>query len=582
MADTSTTAPRAPRQIRQRRSPWQLLRANFYDIALLLRDSYLALIGFGIVMAIGTLYLQRAERLSIPAALYESLRLLIFQSSFALPADLIGALIFFLIPLVSILLVAQGVLAFGRRLLDKGSRVEAWQVALASTYHQHVIVCGLGRVGIRVATRLIQAGYEVAVVERAWDSDQVARALAMHIPVVVGDAREPVTLRQAGLQRAKAVIAVVNDDLVNVEIALACRASVPGIRVILRAFHEEVDRNLERLLGPDVAFSTSALAAPTYAAAALHRGIDYVLTIGHSAEQLAVATLTLPPGESSGGDVATFERQRQVRVLPTGAGDRAPTTLSAGKPISLIGSLPSIAALRSAAMPSPGESANTVLVCGVGKVGYRVVRQLAENPEHPQVIALHDATEQHVSGSYAHHIIGLPNVSVREGDVRHTDVLEAAGLGTATAVAALTSNDFVNLQVALAARHARPDVHIVLRVFSDALAERLVDLFGIHTTYSTSDLAAPTLAAAAVLPGATQAFFANGALFSTDPRLVSERDGYHGRTVGSLREHDGLLVVALCRDGLTTTLPEPETGLAPGDEITLLAPLKTLTRMHDV
>ena len=61
------------------------------------------------------------------------------QSDLAFPrGDLLGELIFFLTPLLGLALIFQSVLNFGRLLLDKGSRREAWQVALASTYRNHV------------------------------------------------------------------------------------------------------------------------------------------------------------------------------------------------------------------------------------------------------------------------------------------------------------------------------------------------------------------------------------------------------------------------------------------------------------
>jgi hypothetical protein len=102
----------------------------------------------------------------LPEALYETLTLMTLQSDLAYPrGDLLGELIFFLTPLLGLALIFQSVLNFGRLLLDKGSRREAWQVALASTYRDHVIVCGLGRVGLRIVTQLHAAGYEAVVIE---------------------------------------------------------------------------------------------------------------------------------------------------------------------------------------------------------------------------------------------------------------------------------------------------------------------------------------------------------------------------------------------------------------------------------
>src|SRR5262245_40352539 len=153
-----------PRPITRRRYQiWRLVRANFYDFVLLLRESWVVLLGFLIVALIGTLYLIYYEQKGFAVALYETLKLLTLQSSLDLPASLLGKLLFFLIPLLGLALIFQSVLNFGRLLLDKSSRREAWQVALTSTYHGQVIVCGLGRVGFRVVTPFIDSGYEPRV-----------------------------------------------------------------------------------------------------------------------------------------------------------------------------------------------------------------------------------------------------------------------------------------------------------------------------------------------------------------------------------------------------------------------------------
>jgi hypothetical protein len=66
---------------------------------------------------------------------------------------------------------------------------------------------------VALAKVLRGAGYEAVVIERAWNSEFVERALSLKAPVVLGDAREPRVLHQAGLARARAVVAGVADDL---------------------------------------------------------------------------------------------------------------------------------------------------------------------------------------------------------------------------------------------------------------------------------------------------------------------------------------------------------------------------------
>jgi len=592
--DTETASRAGGRLRRQRHSLWRLVRANLYDLLLLVRESSLVLIGFAVVVLIGTLYFRFLAHLPLGRALYEAVKLLLFASSQGLPSDLLGQTLFFLIPLLGLALLAQGVLNFGRLIFDKSTRREAWQVALASTYRRHVIVCGLGHVGLRVVTHLLEAGYEVVVIERDWNSKFVPRALTLKAPVVLGDAREAQSLHQAGLKRARAVVASVNNDLLNIEIALAARAQHPGIHTILRAFNEELDRNLRRSFGPNAAFSPSVLAAPTLAAAAVSHRIDYVLTLEGSTDLLGVRRFTLQPAHQLSGPVWKLEEHEGVRVLAyqDAAGrsimDLVGRELVIGTQLTLLGPLAALEAfrLKNNAIPvdpdlvvahHPEWLLDRVIICGLGKVGYRVVQRLYGLDPRPQITIIHLAAAGH---SFSQQISHLPGITTVIGDARDEALLHQAGIDRATTIAAITADDLVNLQIALAARRARPDVHLVLRVFSDTLAEKLADLFQISTTYSTSELAGSTLAASAILSGVGQAFFVGNRLFATDQRTAHADDRLSGASIQTIRAHEHALVIALRRDGLALTLPPLETIIVPGDRLTLLAPLDVLTRLR--
>jgi len=61
-----------------------------------------------------------------------------------------------------------------------------------------------------------------------------------------------------------------------------------------------------------------------------------------------------------------------------------------------------------------------------------------------------------------------------------------------------TSDDLVNLAIALNARAVRPDLQVVLRLFDPEFALRVQSGFGIRFTRSVSHVAAPAFAAAAI------------------------------------------------------------------------------------
>ncbi|HEY7832476.1 MAG TPA: NAD-binding protein [Ktedonobacterales bacterium] len=571
----------------RRRGPWRLVRANLYDFGLLLREARLALVGFVVVVLLGSLYLSQHFRLRFLDALYQALQLLIFQTSHPLPSDVAGELVFFLLPLLGLALIVQSVLNFGRRLLDKGSRREAWQVALASTYRDHIILCGLGRVGLRVLTRLLEAGYDVIAIERDFGSRFVARALELHVPVIQGDAREVGALRQAGLRRARAVIAAINGDLLNIEIALTVRGERPGARVILRAFSEELDRNLERVFGAYSTFSSSSLAAPTFAAAAVSRAIAYAFPLG--SQLVGMTQLVVERGSAlEGTALADLEAGQGVRVLerlPRAEGGQA---LRAGDHLTLLGPLAALEAARlrnlppgsdPAALPAqhPTAAFDRVIICGLGKVGYRVAQRLHALEPRPRIVVVH---QDDPGASFVEQIAPLDGVELVRGDARDPAVLRRAGIEHAYAVAAVTSDDLVNLQISLAARRLREEVHVVVRVFSDALAEELNSVFEIHTTYSTSNLASATLAAAAVVGRVSRAFATGGHLYARDEVVARAGDGLCGKTLGAVRAARGVLVLGIQRKEQTLVLPALDEVAQPGDALTVVAPLAALAKLR--
>lgn len=98
----------------------------------------------------------------------------------------------------------------------------------------HTIVCGWGRVGRAVADDLVGAGHAVVVVDI--DAERVAD---VPYPTVVGDATLDSTLREAGLERAGALIAALEGDAENLFVTLSARAITPDLFIVARARQDE-------------------------------------------------------------------------------------------------------------------------------------------------------------------------------------------------------------------------------------------------------------------------------------------------------------------------------------------------------
>ncbi|MFF3767831.1 NAD-binding protein [Streptomyces sp. NPDC001922] len=132
----------------------------------------------------------------------------------------------------------------------------------------HVVVVGLGQVGLRLCTELQDLGIGVIAVERDPQAPNLRLARALGVPVVVADAQDRFVLRELGLHRAQALAAVASDDLDNIAVSVAALAVAPDLRIVIRAGdHEAIEetRSLFRiglvhdLGGLSAAYTTASL-----------------------------------------------------------------------------------------------------------------------------------------------------------------------------------------------------------------------------------------------------------------------------------------------------------------------------------
>ncbi len=162
----------------------------------------------------------------------------------------------------------------------------------------HVLVIGLGTVGLRVVQQLRAAGSDVVVVDMNERNRHLGQVRALGVPVVIADATLPEVLDSVRLATASAIAVLTSDDLANLETGLAVRDQLGPRRdstpVVLRIFDPQLARSVKETFGFTSVRSTSALAAPWFVGAAL--GLDVLSTFYAGGEPLLVARLTVTPG----------------------------------------------------------------------------------------------------------------------------------------------------------------------------------------------------------------------------------------------------------------------------------------------
>jgi Trk K+ transport system NAD-binding subunit len=279
-------------------------RASIRDTSLLLREFSAPLIFFILVILgggvayhlIGTAVGEPVDTLA--ESVYSVLTMAFLQSSGDFPHNPFLQIFYFIMPIIGIGALAQGLTDFGILLFNRRARSREWEIAVASTLNNHHILVGLGHLGFRVVQQLHEMGESVAVIELDPKADLTAAVQKMGIPVISGDASREVTLTDANVKDAKSIIMCVQNDAVNLKTALKARSLNSKIKVVIRIFDDDFADELHAQFGFN-ALSGTAIAAPAFAASAA--GADITNPISVEGESLSLAQLTIAPNSELDG-----------------------------------------------------------------------------------------------------------------------------------------------------------------------------------------------------------------------------------------------------------------------------------------
>jgi voltage-gated potassium channel len=124
----------------------------------------------------------------------------------------------------------------------------------------HIIVCGAGQTGFYACEELKKTRYDVVAID--WNPERIKRlsetfdnVLSLH-----GDATEDAILEEAGIRRARGLLAALTDDKDNLFCVVTARTLNPEIRVVTRAIDQKAGEKLSKA-GADRVVSTHFIGA---------------------------------------------------------------------------------------------------------------------------------------------------------------------------------------------------------------------------------------------------------------------------------------------------------------------------------
>ena len=480
----------------------------------------------------------------------------------------------------------------------------------------HTIVCGLDRLGYRVADALIRLGEQVTIVTDQPDPALMKAVQKAGARIVHGRAVDVAGLPGVNLAGAGCLVLTDEQDLGNLQAALSARDASPDLRIVIRMFSADLAHRATRLLSNARTISSSYEAAPYFAAAALGEGLppsrlvwgrrlasdagddqdavtpvrvnrrrarlrlasravlaffDRRLAVTAVAVTLLMATTTVL--------FHTFGRMSWVDALfnagATSTGNFPPQSppwlkvYDVGFMFATAAALAMLFALVTDALLGTrilealgvprGRMRDHVIVIGLGSVGYRITQHLLGAGVE---VAAAEINERN-------HWIQLARrqgIPVLVADGRYRDSLRLLSADAASAVIAATDDDLANLEASLIGRELNPEARIVARLFDPELADRAERQLGIDACFSATALASPAFVAAAIGDGVL------GTL-ERDQRLwllaEIEVEGPHA-DVPSFEAPPDLRVLAVRTPSGVYWAPDVPDRLARGDAVLLV------------
>ena len=266
-------------------------------------------------------------------------------------------------PVVGFVLIGEGVVRLALLMASKRRGEKEWMRVMASTYRDHVVVCGIGRLGIRVIEELMSAKVPVVGIEKAEDGRFLPQARQLGAPILVGDMKDDAVLVSAGIAYARAVVIATNDDMGNLEVALDSRRLNPDIRVVMGLFDQSIASKIANAFLVDVAFSASTLAAPMVAAMSLGTkalSSSLIAGIPHVSAELQVEA----ESELAGKRVEEVERGYCCKIL---------ARIPASEPIQLSAESKTVVLAGDVlVVHTPSSQMGTLAAAGRGRVGAAV------------------------------------------------------------------------------------------------------------------------------------------------------------------------------------------------------------------
>jgi voltage-gated potassium channel Kch len=262
-------------------------------------------------------------------------------------------------------IVTAILVAFIADLLLSRRFVQTAGLRRARHMRNHVVVVGLGSVGIRVVTDLTVAGYDVLVIEGDENNRFLPTLAELDVPVIFGDSTMRQTLESARVDRARGVVVVNNDDMENIEtgiVLLEILGSDTKVPIVMRVQGRALGTAINQRFGFENVRSIVDLAAPWFIGAAMGLQVLGTFWVGQRSFMVG-GMLVAADSELDGLRMVDLSTQTRVIAItrpegPVSLRPRRDARLKAGDTAYLIGPYRELIATLRKGQPPPLTAIN--------------------------------------------------------------------------------------------------------------------------------------------------------------------------------------------------------------------------------
>jgi Trk K+ transport system NAD-binding subunit len=210
------------------------------------------------------------------------------------------------------------------------------------------------------------------------------------------------------------------------------------------------------------------------------------------------------------------------------------------------------------------------VICGLGGIGIHVARQLQQQG-YEVVVIERDGCNRFLTTARS---LGIPVILE---DACLATTLKTANVQNAAAILIVTSDDTINLEIALTAKAVAPKLAIILRNKDEQFAQSVQDVFEFETVLCASDLATHAFAAAALGGKILGNGMTADLLWVAVATLITPKHPFCGKSIKQASIEADFVPLYLERKTFRIHSWELlEIGLQPGDVLYLTMPATQL------